>query len=292
MDKKISKLYPNYFVYPALVIFSVFFIIPVLASFILSFTDWHIDRLFEPKINGLDNILFLIKDEYFLLALKNTFIFAGLTCFFKVFFGLFLALQLNQRLYGRNIVRTVFYLPAVLSYIVVGIVFSSMLKMDGLVNNILELIGMVDLQQDWLGNPKTALYCIIITEIWKWSGFTMAIFMAGLQGIPNMYYEAAKIDGATVRQRLRHITLPLLAPAFTISITMNLIGSLKVFEQVYVMTGGGPGFSTQVLGTYIFSTFSAGTLGRSTAMGLIQFIIITAIAVSLNTALRRREVEM
>lgn len=292
MQKKLNKLYPNYFVYPALLVFSVFFVIPVLSSFVLSFTNWHIDRIFEPKFNGISNFIYLIRDEYFLLALKNTFIFAGLTCFFKVLFGLFLALQLNKKLIGKNFTRTVFYLPAVLSFIVVGIVFSSMLRMDGMINNILEVFGLYDLQQDWLGNPNTALYCIIISEIWKWSGFTMAIFMAGLQGISDVYYEAAQIDGASSAQQLRHITIPLLAPAFTIAITMNLIGSLKVFEQVYVMTGGGPGFSTQVLGTYIFSTFSAGTLGRSTAMGLIQFLLITVLAVSLNYFLRRKEVEM
>lgn len=120
----------------------------------------------------------------------------------------------------------------------------------------------------------------------------MAIFLAGLQGISKDYYEAARIDGATKLQQFKNITFPLLAPAFTVVVTMNTIGGFKVFEQVYVMTGGGPGNATQVLGTYIYREFSKGTLGRSTAMGLILFIMISVIAVILNKFLRKREVEM
>lgn len=120
----------------------------------------------------------------------------------------------------------------------------------------------------------------------------MAIFLAGLQGIPTDYYEAARIDGANGWQRFKNITFPLLAPAFTVVVTMNTIGGFKVFEQVYVMTSGGPGNATQVLGTYIYRAFSKGLLGRSTAMGLMQFIMIAVIALILNYFLRRREVEM
>ncbi len=120
----------------------------------------------------------------------------------------------------------------------------------------------------------------------------MAIFIAGMQGIPRDYYEAATIDGAGFWQRLWSVTLPLLTPAFTIVITMNVIGSLKVFEQVYVMTGGGPGYATQVLGTYIYSAFSKGLLGRSTAMGLMLFIVVSVVSLIINGILRKREVEL
>lgn len=293
MNKRMKKFYPNYFTYPALIIFTIFFGIPVLAAFILSFTDWNIRRLMEPKFNGIDNFLYLFQDEYFKLALTNTLKFALITTFLIIVIGLALALILNEAVFGRAFYRTLFYLPAVLSLIVVGIMFTSVFKMDnGVLNQFLDIIGLDALKKDWLGNPKTALNSIMFVQVWKWSGFSMAIFLAGLQGIPKDFYEAARIDGASWWQQFKSITFPLLAPAFTVVVTMNTIGGLKVFEQVYVMTGGGPGNSTQVLGTYIYREFSKGTLGRSTAMGLILFIMITTIAVIINGLLKRREVEM
>lgn len=293
MDRHTSKFYPNYFTIPAIIIFGVFFAVPVLAGFVLSFTDWNINRIFEPDFNGLKNFMYLFQDQYFKLALGNTFRFAMITTVAIVAVGLVLALILNSAVSGRSFFRTLFYMSAVLSLIVVGIIFTSVFKMDqGVLNQILRVIGLEGLKMDWLGNPKTALNSVIFVQIWKWSGFAMAIFLAGLQGISKDYYEAARIDGASALQQFRNITFPLLAPAFTIVVTMNTIGGFKVFEQVYVMTGGGPGNATQVLGTYIYREFSKGTLGRSTAMGLILFVLIAIISVILNKCLRSREVEM
>ncbi len=293
MNKNINKFYPDYFTYPAIFIFILFFGIPVLAGFVLSFTNWNINRIFEPAFNGVSNFVYLFGDEYFLLALKNTFKFAVITTILIILLGLILALVLNELLFAKSFFRTLFYLPAVLSLIVVGIVFTSVFKMNGgVLNQILSFLHMESMAKDWLGNPQTALNCVIFIQVWKWSGFAMAIFLAGLQGIPKDYYEAARIDGASTWQRFQSITFPLLAPAFTVVVTMNTIGGFKVFEQVYVMTGGGPGNATQVLGTYIYKEFSKGTLGRSTAMGLILFLMISVIAVVINKSLRKREVEM
>lgn len=293
MDKKAKKFYPNYFTYPAMILFFVFFAVPVGASFILSFTDWNMNRIFNPKFNGIDNFIYLFCDEYFLLALKNTFLFAVITTIAIIIIGLILALILNNAMYGKSFFRMIFYLPAVLSLIVVGIMFTSILKMDqGVLNQILGAIGLEHLQNDWLGNPKTALACVMFVQVWKWSGFAMALFLAGLQGISKDYYEAATIDGANKWNKFKSITFPLLAPAFTVVVTMNTIGGFKVFEQVYVMTGGGPGYSSQVLGTYIYREFSKGSLGRSTAMGLILFSMIAVISLFINKGLRSREVEM
>lgn len=291
--KHAKRFYPNYFTFPAIIIFVIFFGIPVIAAFILSFTDWNISRLFTPQFNGVDNFIYLFQDEYFKLALSNTFKFAIITTILIIVIGLALALILNEAVFGKSIFRTLFYLPAVLSLIVVGIMFTAVFKMDnGVLNQILGMLGLDALQKDWLGNAKTALNSIMFVQVWKWAGFSMAIFLAGLQGISRDYYEAARIDGASWIQRFRNVTFPLLAPAFTVVVTMNTIGALKVFEQVYVMTGGGPGNATQVLGTYIYREFSKGTLGRSTAMGLILFVMITVIAVVINKLLRGREVEM
>lgn len=288
-----KKFYPNYFTYPAIILFFIFYCIPIIASFVMSFTNWNIKRISSPKFTGLKNFVRLFEDDYFLLALKNTVLFAVATTIGIVVLGLLLALLLNAAIKGKAFFRTVFYLPAVLSLIVIGIMFKAVFKLDGgILNQILNAIGLSSLTKDWLGNGTTAMWSIIFVQIWKWSGFAMAIYLAGLQGISADYYEAATIDGATAWQRFRKITLPLLAPAFTVVITMNTIGGFKVFEQVYVMTNGGPGNATQVLNTYIYKEFSKGTLGRSSAASLLLFLLIAVIAVVVNKGLTSREVEM
>lgn len=291
MKKK--KFYPNYFTYPAIIIFAIFYCIPIIASFIMSFTNWNIKRISEPKFVGLKNFSRLFQDDYFLLALKNTVLFAVVTTLGIVILGLLLALLLNSAIKGKTFLRTCFYLPAVLSLIVVGIMFKAVFKLDGgILNQILTAVGLENLVRDWLGDGKTAMWAIIFVQIWKWSGFAMTIYLAGLQGISKDYYEAATIDGAGTWQKFKNITLPLLAPAFTVVITMNTIGGFKVFEQVYVMTNGGPGNATQVLNTYIYKEFSKGTLGRSSAASLLLFLMISVVAILVNRALTKREVEM
>lgn len=290
---KEKKFYPNYFTYPAIIIFAIFYCIPIIASFIMSFTNWNIKRISEPKFVGLKNFSRLFQDDYFLLALKNTVLFAVVTTLGIVILGLLLALLLNSAIRGKTFLRTCFYLPAVLSLIVVGIMFKAVFKLDGgILNQILTAVGLENLVRDWLGDGKTAMWAIIFVQIWKWSGFAMTIYLAGLQGISKDYYEAATIDGAGTWQKFKNITLPLLAPAFTVVITMNTIGGFKVFEQVYVMTNGGPGNATQVLNTYIYKEFSKGTLGRSSAASLLLFLMISVVAILVNRALTKREVEM
>lgn len=290
---KEKKFYPNYFTYPAIIIFAIFYCIPIIASFIMSFTNWNIKRISEPKFVGLKNFSRLFQDDYFLLALKNTVLFAVVTTLGIVILGLLLALLLNSAIKGKTFLRTCFYLPAVLSLIVVGIMFKAVFKLDGgILNQILTAVGLENLVRDWLGDGKTAMWAIIFVQIWKWSGFAMTIYLAGLKGISKDYYEAATIDGAGTWQKFKNITLPLLAPAFTVVITMNTIGGFKVFEQVYVMTNGGPGNATQVLNTYIYKEFSKGTLGRSSAASLLLFLMISVVAILVNRALTKREVEM
>lgn len=290
---KEKKFYPNYFTYPAIIVFTIFYCFPIIASFIMSFTNWNIKRISEPKFVAFKNFARLFKDDYFLLALKNTILFAVVTTLGIVILGLLLALLLNSAIKGKTFLRTCFYLPAVLSLIVVGIMFKAVFKLDGgILNQILTTIGLESLTRDWLGDGKTAMWSIIFVQIWKWSGFAMTIYLAGLQGISKDYYEAATIDGAGTWDKFKNITLPLLAPAFTVVITMNTIGGFKVFEQVYVMTNGGPGNATQVLNTYIYKEFSKGTLGRSSAASLLLFLMISVIAVLVNRALTKREVEM
>lgn len=290
MDRKMKSLYPGSLLIPASIIFGIFFVIPVLASFILAFTDWNLSRFYEPVFNGLDNFRYVFKDRNFKLSAINTVKFASFTAFFKTVFGLILALAVNRNLKTRNVLRTIFYVPAVLSMVVVGIMFDAVFRYDGLFNQLLDILGMSTLQQDWVGGYKTALPVVIVADIWRWTGFNMAVFLAGLQGISFDYYEAARIDGASPWQQFKCITVPMLLPAFTVNIIFNTIGGLKVFEQVFVITGGGPGFASQVLSTYIYSAFSQGLLGRSTAMGLLLFIAVFITSTFVNKVLKRKEI--
>lgn len=290
--KKKLNMYPNYLALPSTILYSIFFILPVITAFALAFTDWNIDWILKPTFNGVENFQTLFRESTFKLALTNTLWFAVTTTIFKTALGLILALAVVQPIISRNYLRTVFYMPAILSWVVVGLVFSSLLQMDGFFNHIIHTIGFPKIEINWLGDIKTALPSVIVTEIWKWSGFSMAIFVAGLQGIPREYYEACTVDGASLINRFRHITLPLLAPAFTIAITTNLIGGLRVFEQVYIMTGGGPGDATQVLSTFIYQAYSAGLLGRASALGILLFVFISVISLAINYRLKRKEVQM
>ena len=154
------------------------------------------------------------------------------------------------------------------------------------------VLGGGEIGHDWLGSTQTALGCIIAVEVWKWSGYVMTVFLAGLQGISREYYESAKIDGAGSFQAFWFITLPLLIPSFTVNVTMCVIGGFKVFDQVFVMTNGGPGFATQVLNTMIYQAFSEGRLAKSAAMGIVLFVFISIISVSLSGILHRKEENM
>ncbi|WP_343249675.1 sugar ABC transporter permease [Diplocloster hominis] len=290
MKKRKKSNYSYAMAMPALIVYSIMFIIPMILCFVTAFTDWNVRNLTSFSFLGIDNFKKIFGDQYFLLAIKNTLIFAVVTTIFKVLFGLSLAMVLTKPLKSRNVLRSLFYMPAVLSTVVIGLVFTAFFEMGGMWDKFLGLFGYAG-KLIWLGNEHTAIWCVIATEIWQWSGFSMMLFIAGLQGIPTDYYEAAQIDGASPIQRFWKITVPLLAPSFTITIITNLIGGLKVFDKVYVLTNGGPGYATQVLGTYVYKSFSAGFLGKSSAMSLVLTVIVCAITLLLNRQLKKREVE-
>ncbi len=276
---------------PAGLIYTVFFIVPIITAFFYSFTDWNMDRMGDAKFIGLRNIVNLFQDEVFLRSLWNTLLFAFSTTVLKTVVGLLLALLVVQKFKGNSIFRTLFYLPCVLSCMIVGLLFTGVLKQDGLINNFFIAIGHGDLARDWLGSYGTAIFWIIIIEVWMWAGFTMFLFISGLQSISREYYESAQIDGASSWHQFKKITLPLLAPSFTVVVTLNITGGLKVFDLVYSLTGGGPGFDTQVLSTYTYRAFGMGLLGKSSASALILSVFIVGVTFLLNKFLRSREVD-
>lgn len=248
--EKKKILYPLYALIPALIVYTVFSVIPILISFVFSFTDWNIERLYEPTFTGLKNYIELLKDPVFIRSIANTFIFVALTTILKTSLGFLLALALVKKVFARGFLRTVYYAPCVLSITVIGVLFKSILANRGLLNNALEIVGLGQVATDWLGRYGTALGSVILVETWMWAGFNMFIFISGLQAIPADYYESATLDGASAFEKFKHITLPLIVPSLTVVVTLSIAGGLKVFDIIYVITNGGPGFDTQVLSTY------------------------------------------
>ena len=290
-NKVKEKIYPGWMCVPALGIYTLFYIVPIAAAFFFSFTDWNMDRMNAPKFAGLRNFINLFGDEVFLRSAGNTMLFAVMTTVLKLAVGLALALLVVQKFKGNGFFRTLFYLPCVLSCMIIGLLFTGILKMDGLLNNALRAVGMESMICDWLGKYGTAMFWIIFIEVWMWAGFNMFLFISGLQSIPAELYESAQMDGASAWERFVKITLPMLAPSFTVVTTLNIRGGLKVFDLVYALTGGGPGFDTQVLSTYAYRAFGLGLLGKSSASSMVLSVGVVAVTFAMNRFLRSKEVE-
>ncbi|WP_438351087.1 carbohydrate ABC transporter permease [Paenibacillus sp. FA6] len=286
---KSRKLYSYYLIWPALLIYSIFFVLPALTGLFYSFTDWRLDRE-SVKFIGWGNFERIFTDKTLILAMKNTFIFAIVTVLGKNLLGIALAVGLNMKLRSKNILRAIFYSPSILSVLVISIVFTPMLRSEGTINNILDTIGLHSLNQAWLTNPSIVIWTVAALSIWQHTGFQMAIYLAGLQSISQEYYEAATIDGAGSWRSFRSITLPLLLPAININLMLTLIGGLKVFSEVFVLTGGGPGNASQVVGTIILRSFGEGSWGLGTAVNTLLFAAVTIIAIPLLIFMRRKEV--
>ncbi len=291
MKNKLSTSYSPALAVPAIIVYSVFIIIPIAASLVLSFTDWNIKRWDSPEFYGIVNYIEVLTDDIFLTALKNTLLFSFGTSILKMVAGLALALVLSKSFKGNGIFRTVFYMPCVISITVIGVLFTAILSNRGLLNNILEMLNLSFLQQEWLGSYGTAMFWIIFIESWMWAGFNMFIFISGLQAIPKDYYEAADIDGISKLNQFLRITLPLLVPAITVNATLNIAGGMKIFDIVYVLTNGGPGTATQVLSTFVFRTYSIGLLGESSAASIVLTILVVIVSFTLNKIFRNMEVE-
>lgn len=288
----IKRYYPFYFAAPALAVFLVFFLTPTLVGVYYSFTDWNINAKAIHFI-GLDHYRELFGEPRLKTALRNTLVFAVVVTLLQNVFGLALAMMMNEAIKARNVLRTIFFLPHVIAPIIIGYIFRAIYHPEhGIVNRTLETFGLGFLAQDWLNDPKYALFSIIATDLWRVAGFSMVIYLAGLQFIPKDLTESAGIDGAGYWRRFRHIVFPLLAPAFTVNVLLAMIGSMKVFDIVMVLTEGGPGYTTEVFYTYIRSEFSTGAMGYATAVNMVFFVLISAIGLPVLYLMKKREVEM
>lgn len=260
------------FLGPSLVGVSVFLLGPIIASLGLSFASW--DLLTPPQFIGLNNFQRLWRDHEFWSALRHTLTFLAGYIPLVMVLGLLVAVALNSQLPGRSFFRAVYFLPVVTSWVAVALVWTWLLNPAyGLINNLLGLVGITG--PAWLFDPQWAMPAVILTSAWKDTGFVMTILLAGLQGIPRELYEAASIDGASGRRQLLHITLPLLMPALFFALSISLINSFQVFDQVYIMTGGGPAGATTVLVEQIVkNAFSFSQMGYASAMSWVLFVLI------------------
>jgi raffinose/stachyose/melibiose transport system permease protein len=285
-----ARSYPTYFAFGAIALYLVFIVIPSLMGIYYSLTNWSRFSS-ETEFVGLDNYRSVFRANGSMWqAVKNTVLFTGLTIVTKTVIGLLLALLVSSGIRRFSAVhRTAIYLPSVLPMIVVGIVFKSILHPStGILNGFFDAIGLDFLTQHWLTDTRLALYSIVAVDTWKGVGFIMLLLLAGLESIPREYYEAARIDGASAFDQLRHITIPLLKPVLTVATVLNLLYGLKVFDSVWVLTNGGPGYATETVNTIVFKEFARGHYAVSAALSTVLFIIMTTAGVFLIRAMHRQ----
>ena len=283
--KEKQNMYPAWFVLPSLIIFGIFFLWPIITSLYYSLTVWNFDTA---TFCGLDNYKLFFSEHSMSSSVIHTLIYAFGTCALKVILAFFIAIFLTSKIRTKNFIRSAVFFPNLVSMMAVGLTFSYMMHpTKGLLNVMVKLLGGSTI--DFLGDPATALWSIILTDVWKGLSISVVIYIAGIQSIDKTYYEAASIDGATGWQQLRHITLPLVAPSQNSIIILSLIGGLRSFDLIWAMTGGGPGFSTDVLASVIYKQYAAGFYGLSTAGNVVMLILISLIAFPLQHFLNKRE---
>lgn len=262
---------------PNMIGFIMFMLIPIVATLVLSFTKY--DMLTPPKFIGFQNYIDLVKDPIAWEVTKNTVIYTVLTVPVGMCFSLLLAVMLDQKIGFRRFYRAAFFLPSITSMVVVAIVWQWIYNPDyGLLNYFLSIFGIGG--PKWLLDAKTALISIAIVGIWKSAGYNMIIFLSGLQGISTSYYEAAELDGAGKWNQFRYITLPMLKPTTFFIFVMSIISSFQVFDQVMLMTKGGPGRSSSVLVHYLYqNAFQYFKMGYACAIAYLLFFIVMGITI-------------
>ena len=293
------QLYPRYLTLPAFILFTVFFILPILGGVGISLTNWTVSRPSITRFVGLKNYITMFQDDDILLAFKNTAIFTVAIVILRNLFAILLALALVKKLYTRTYLRTIFYIPAVLSYVVVGIMFTAMFQMNGTFNQILNAFG-IPCTKEWLASGDTALLMVIVEDVWKWTGFHMIIYIAGLQAIPTDLYEAAKIDGASGWKSLWHITIPNVMPSITICTFLSLTNGFKLYDQNLALTGGSPFKTladgnviktTEMLALNIVNSNTSNSKGPGQAKAVVFFILVAIISIAQLVSTRKKEVD-
>jgi raffinose/stachyose/melibiose transport system permease protein len=273
---------------PGIVAVVAFHYAPVGAGGYFAFTNWN--GLTHASWVGLKNFRDIFADRTSRAALWHSLELAASFVVAVNAIGLTLALALNRAVKTRHLLRSLFFLPVVVSPLAIGFIWQWIFDYTGALNRILAAVGLESLQRAWTGDPHTALWTILVVLVWQFSGLAMVLFLAGLQGIADQVYEATLVDGASDWFRLRKVVLPLLAPALTVSATITLIIGFRVFDQVLALTDGGPVDSSETLATQVYKqTFYGGRFGYGAALALILAALLAAVALMQLAFLRRNE---
>ena len=279
------------FLAPVLLLFSVFTFFSVGYAFYLSFHQWNILEPAKPFV-GLDNYRRLLQDERFREAVVNTLYYTVASVPLTIGLGLAIALLLNNQIRARGLFRTFYYLPVITPLVIASIIWKWVYNGDfGLLNYYLIKLRLIDEPLLWLADKNLAMPAVILTSVWKSAGFAMVVYLAGLQAIPEEFYDAAKIDGATGWRRLRDITIPLLSTTTMFLVVVSVLGSFQVFTQIFVMTGGGPLGRTRTVVWYIYQTaFKNFDMGYAAALAFALFAMMFGFTL-VQFRFLRREVE-
>lgn len=284
---KALSAYPSWFYVPAALIYGVLFLFPTIASLFFSLTRW---TLFEAQFIGLDNFVQFFREPFLVKGLVNTLVYGVVTSGLKVVLGMLLALLLTSDIIGRGYLRAVVFFPVLVSTVGIGITFTVLMHpTHGLINDTIALFGLKG--PNWLTDPRLVLMSVAFVDVWKGVGLATLIYIAGVVSIPQDYFEAAKIDGATSWQNFWAITLPLMRPATVTVITLSLIGGLRSFDLIWAMTKGGPGFTSDVIASVIYKQYQAGFYGLSTAGNVVLFALVAIIIVPLSLWFNNRDVQ-
>lgn len=292
LNKK--KIYPQWFLIMPLVLYILFFLLPSILGIGYSFTDWSARSITKGiHFVGFDNYIEIFtSDKDYVKGILNTLKFTVISNVVKLVPAFFLAILLQEGVRGKGVYRTLLYLPSILPFVIIGIIFTSVLNYNhGLLNMILEALHLDFAKQKWLSDLDVVWKSIYGVDAWRGIGYVMTIFISGLATIPKSYYEAAKIDGAGFWQRIRYVTLPMMSGAITINLVFGVTYGLKVFDIIYVLTNGGPGHATEVITTYSYQLYSTGQYGVSTALNTILLLITAGVGILIVKRMSKREVQ-
>jgi putative chitobiose transport system permease protein len=267
-----NPLIPYLFLIPACVVLATFVLYPALKAIYLSFTNFNMIR--QAEFVGFANYLNVWRDPFFWAALKNTLLYMVVVVPVLVIAPIFLAALVNKHIPGITFIRAAIYLPVITSLVISGLIWKWVYEEQGILNYVLLASGLTTDPVAFLTDPATALFSVMAVTIWSGMGYYMVIYLAGLQSIPRHLYEVAEVEGVSAWQQMIHITIPLLRPSIVVVTVMSSIAAMKVFEEVYVMTQGGPMDSTKTLVYYLYeSAFSEFEMGYASAIGVVLFLL-------------------
>jgi raffinose/stachyose/melibiose transport system permease protein len=283
-----QQLVGLYFVLPALLLYAIFFLYPFFRTIYLSMTEWN--GVVAPVFTGLENYQRLLSDKQMWFSLRNNLIWVILGTAAPIIIGLFLSVVLWSGTRGSLFFRTIYFLPVVVSPVIIGVIWSWIYNpLFGILNYSLRSVGLGNLAKGWLGEPSTALYAVMTTAIWSYIGFCVVVLYSGLQKVDTQLVDAAKIDGANAWTRFRHVIIPQISSVLTMVLVYTVIGGFNVFDLVFIMTKGGPANASEVIASYTYEkAFQENEVGYGAALSMVM-TLIALIAAIITLRIRGRE---